>query len=272
MKTEQIIQIFIDDLVLEEQEKMGAQLSDDYQKNCNEIKKSCEVFGDTIAITIYDYFESFYKLVEEAPSMLDPEKVLQEFKIVKNKGENLRDFIDKEVESPEELDTFLEEYKLTIENRLSAIEKEQENRKANLEAAIAKNIYLENINGSEELVLNIHHHVQPLIGMNGLLNYQIKQMVETNELIYKKLLEEAKKHDKKVVYIKDKNSDELTEEKKAEFLEYVAEDKDIILDYSQNSDPDDESKQAALEISEELACNLVYKICWEAELNIEIAP
>lgn len=271
MKIEQIIQIFLDDLLLEEQEKVAVKLSEEYQKNCNEIKKSCEVFGETIAITIYDYFESFYKLVEEAPSMLDPEKVLQEFKIVKNKGENLKDFIDKELEDTEELDTFLEEYKLTIENRLSAINKEQENRKANLEAAIEKDISLENINGSEELVLNIHHHVQPLIGMNGLLNYQIKQMVETNELIYKRLLEEAEKHGKKVIYIRDKNSDELSDEKKEEFLEYVSEDKEIIGEFFQNSDPNEESKQAALEISEELACNLVYRICWEAKLSIEIA-
>ena len=247
-------------------------LSDEYQKNCNEIKKSCEVFGETIAITIYDYFESFYKLVEEAPSMLNIDEVIKEFKIVKNKGENLRDFIDKEIEAPAELDTFLEEYKLTIENRLSAIEKEQENRKANLDAAIAKDIFIEEINGNEELVLNIEHHVQPLIGMNGLLNYQIKQMIETNELIYKKLIEEAKKHGKETVYIRDKNSDELTEEKKQEFLDYIIEDKDIITEFSQNSDPDEESKQAVLEISEELACNLVYKICWENELKIEIAP
>lgn len=270
MNSADIIQIFLNDLVQEEEEKLGSKLSEEYQNNCKEIKKSCDVFGETVAITIYDYFESFYNLVDQAPSMLDVDKVISEFKIIRNKGENLKELIDSEVHAPEELHTFLEEYRLTIENRLSAIETEQESRKNQLEAAIEKDIFVDKIDGKDELILNVRHHVKPLIGMNGLLKYQIKQLVETNASVYDKLLAKAKAENKTRVFIRDKNADQLTEEKKQEFLDYIEEDKEIIQEFALNSNPGDEEQQTVLEIGEELACNLVYKICWENEIAIEV--
>ena len=68
---------------------------------------------------------------------------------------------------------FIEEYGLTVENRLDVIEREQLYYQANLNQLPEQSLSIEEIDSEKTLVLTILNPVQTLIGMNALLNYKL---------------------------------------------------------------------------------------------------
>jgi hypothetical protein len=93
MDEETLIEIFQKSLLEEEKSALVEDLNAQYLKTCTEIEESCKPFGKIITDKVSDYFSSFFKVIQLAPSILDVEKVIAEFKKLKLKGSELKAFI-----------------------------------------------------------------------------------------------------------------------------------------------------------------------------------
>jgi hypothetical protein len=264
-----LIEIFQKSLLEEEKSALVEGLNAQYLKTCKEIEESCQPFGKIIADKVSDYFSSFFKVIQLAPSLLDVERVIAEFKMLKLKGSELKAFLIDNLDEPEELLDFVEEYRLTVENRLDVIEREQLYYQANLKKLAEQSLSIEQIDGEKRLLLTIFNPVQTLIGMNALLNYQLRHLVESNIQIFNHLKALSEEQQINIIHIKDTESVNLSVEKREEFIRYVQEDRDSLSDLGLEALLSEDIRENIMDIASELATNLVYRICWSGDFTIK---
>jgi hypothetical protein len=269
MDEETLIEIFQKSLVEQEKSALVEDLNAQYLKTCTEIKESCKPFGKILTDKVSDYFSSFFKVIQLAPSILDVEKVIAEFKKLKLKGSELKAFIIDNLDEPDELLDFVEEYRLTVENRLEVIEREQLYYQANLNQLPEQSLSIEEIDSEKTLVLTILNPVQTLIGMNALLNYQLGHLVEINIQIFNYLKKLSAEHQLTTIYIKDAAALNLSEEKREEFIDYVQEDRDSLGNLGLEALLSQDVRENIMDVASELATNLVYRICWSGDFQIK---
>jgi len=269
MDEETLIEIFQKSLAEEERSALAEDLNAQYLKTCKEIKESCKPFGTVIVDKVSDYFSNFFKVIQLAPSILDVERVIAEFKKLKLKGSELKAFIIDNLDEPDELLDFIEEYRLTVENRLDVIEREQLYYQENLNHLPGRSLSIEEIDNEKKLVLTILNPVQILIGMNALLNYQVRHLVEINIQIFNYLKQLSTEHQLTTIYIKDATALNLSEEKREEFIDYVQEDRDSLSNVGLEALLSQDVRENIMDIASELATNLVYRICWSGDFQIK---
>jgi hypothetical protein len=269
MDEETLIEIFQKSLLEEEKAALVEDLNPEYVRTCLEIKESCEPFGNEIITKVSEYFYEFFKIIQLVPSILDVERVIAEFKKLKLKGSELKAFIIDNLGEPDELLDFVEEYRLTVENRLDVIEREQLYYQANLNQLPEQSLSIEEIDNEKRLVLTIFNPVQTLIGMNALLNYQLGHLVETNIKIFNHLKKLSAEHQLTTIHIKDAAALNLSEEKREEFIGYVHEDHESLDNLGLGAMLSEDGRENIMDIASELATNLVYRICWSGDFNIK---
>lgn len=257
-KPEYLIDIFKQSLTEIEAEQISAELNLEDQASIKELTESFETEGE-IGTEIERFFEMFFVLIQQIPYILEVKTVIKNFE------EGLKAYkrLVISIQESNHIDTetlleFIEEYGLTLENRLVAIQREQDFINKHLPQAIKASIEVDLKNKS--LILSSQEMPGPLIGMTELLNYQIKQIIEINKLIYDEIEQEMQKHKLEKICIKP--IEKISSESLEEFTFQLDSDKADIQRIQNQDSISDEDNELIYDIAAELATNLVYRLYW----------
>jgi len=235
----------------------------EYQDSLSDL---VEAFADDKSLQdrVEKFLNIFFLLMQRASSILDPKLVIEQFQIAEQAFNDLNAVLD-DSQCSDDLKELIEDYGLTIENRLRAVLNEQDFINKHLADCIKNSLQVDKKASTLKLVFQ--DLPGPLIGMNDLLNYQLKQIIEINKMLYSAIEEQMEANKLKKLIIPSQNiSDELIDD----FYELLAEDKQD-LSLMQEKDfinPDDE--ELIQDIALEVASNLIYRIYWEDKFKVEV--
>ncbi len=268
LKAEYLIKLFMQDLEVIQEDSLTRELIPENQEAVFDLIEAF-AYGDVIELNATIFFKAFFLLMQEAPYILDPDTVMTKFEEVTKLFTKLNASIqESDFEHKQEMLDFIEEYGLTLENRLLAIRNEQKFFKEQLTQCVDASIQVIKKNSNHELILTLQNAPSPLIGMEDLLNYQIKQIVELNQMIFTRLEEKMAEYNLRKIFI---HSDQaIPPEIIEEFNEQFEQDKEDLKAIQQKDFCDTDDEELIEDIATELASNLIYHIHWEEKYEIEI--
>lgn len=268
LKAEYLIKLFMDDLFESEIESNEEELIPENQEAIIELVEAF-AYGDSIELNAKIFFDAFFLLMQEAPYILNPQTIITKFEEAMELFTKLNHSIqESNYDHKQEMLDFLEEYGLTLENRLLAIKNEQRFFKEHLTKCVDASIQVVKKGSNIELFLTLQNAPSPLIGMEDLLNYQVKQLVELNQMIFTKLQEQMTEHNLHKIFIHSDQS--IPAEIIEEFNEQFQQDKTDLREIQQKDFCSTDDEELIEDIATELATNLIYRIHWEEKYEIEI--
>lgn len=229
-------------------------LDDDDKENIEELLTEF-VDYPSLKAEAKSFFEEFFTLVKEAAYILDPELIISRFEEALENFNSLNSNIEEE-----DLKEYIEDFGLTLENRLLAIKNEHRFYVEQISGFIEASIEVLKEEYGTKIILRIQDTPAPLIGIDDLLNYQIKQLVEINQKIYEKLSEILVKYPDAELVIK--TGEEISEETIEDFKTQIEEDKEELRSMQEQNELEAEDIELINDIAAELATNLVYRIYW----------
>ncbi len=268
LKAEYLIQLFLEDLKEAEQDSNESELIPENQEAIVDLVEAF-AYGDAIELNAKIFFDAFFLLMQEAPYILNPQTVMTKFEETMDLFTKLNSSIEgSNYEHKQEMLDFLEEYGLTLENRLLAIKNEQIFFKEHLSKCVDASLQVIKKDSTTELILTLQNAPSPLIGMEDLLNYQVKQVVEVNQMIFAKLQELMTENNLRKIFIHSDQS--IPPEIITEFNEQFEQDKADLREIQQKDFCTTDDEELIEDIATELATNLIYRIHWEEKYEIEI--
>lgn len=258
LEPEYLIDIFTNTLKELEEEQVEGNLIPENQEMIIELLDTLD--HDEIAtVEVEKFFEIFFLLIQKAPYILDAKILMEKFESALESFHRLV-FIVKEsnYSDKENLLEFIEEYGLTIENRLLAIKNEQNFINVHLPQCINKSLEIDLKNST--LILISQDVPGPLIGMTDLLNYQIKQIIGINKLIYGGIEKEMEEHKLEKILIKP--AELISKEAMEEFTIQLENDKTDLKIIQSKNIISYEDLELINDIAAELATNLIYRLYW----------
>ena len=251
LESKSLITFFIDHLKEIERNNLGCELQ---VEDVNKVDNLLELFSYKKELTILaeKFFKNFFLVIREIPYILEPELILSKLETVLAIYSNFYQLVLVEAEH---LSDFVEEYGLTLENRLMAIQAEQDSFKQHQDKYCQESFTLIRDEYGLKLVLTVQDTPSPLIGMTDLLNYQINQIAEINRSIYEAIEDAMEKHQltKIIIETEPKPSQQTVNA----FIDQVNKDKVSLV----NCD----DKELILDIAADLASNLLYRVYWDAK-------
>lgn len=213
------------------------------------------------------FFDSYYQLIQEVGTILEPDSIIEKFELALNRLNNLKlEIAHSSMDKKDQILEYLEEVQLKLDNRSFAIKTEQKYLKQMPETQAEDMVSIEDEDGFKYLVLELQEIPSPLIGMSNLLNYQLLSVMQTNNRVIEKLYTLSAEHGIKNVHIRSR--DEITEEEYMSFISQIEEDKDYIKSILESGQIEESDEEELLDIAQEVSLNLLFRLAWNGDLKL----
>lgn len=212
------------------------------------------------------FMHNYYMAMQITSNSLDSEQIIHHLEGLVKDAKYLIDKISnyklEDDELKKDLQSRIEMVALVAEEKLNYIKDDVKKYQSLFDELKEEVFDIKEENGEIQVHLKVEKPPEELPGFNNHLNYQFKNILDTNTKLINELDLLLEKHNVNKVYVKDVSVEDLRS-----FFDAVKNDKAMAKDIIEKGlGGFDEEPLSS--ITEEIAFNLIYRLCWEARVSI----